>query len=94
MEVVRRRRLGRGDAHAEVEELLTVPGTLTRIAALALFDDPGRGGDVMARFNQWGHWAGDVFKRCNKGAHDAHSGDLHKLADDAERLCKKLAGLK
>ncbi len=49
MEVVRRRRLGRGEAHTEVEVLLAVPGTLTRIAALALFDDPGRGGDVMAR---------------------------------------------
>jgi len=94
MEVVRRRRLERGEAHTEVEVLLAVPGTLTRIAALALFDDPGRGGDVMARLNQWGHWAGDVFKRCNKGAHDAHPGDLHKLADDAGSLCKKLSQLK
>lgn len=44
--------------------------------------------------NQWGHWAGDVFKRCNKGAHDAHPGDLHKLADDTGSLCKKLSQLK
>ena len=50
--VVRRRRLGRGEPHAEVERLLGGAGRLTQLAALALFDDRDRGGDVMGRLNR------------------------------------------
>ncbi len=47
MEVVRRRRLSRGEAHAEVERSLSDAGELRRLAALALFDDAERGQDVL-----------------------------------------------
>lgn len=60
--VVRRKRLAAGQSHADVEEELKKAGTLNLLAALALFNDLERGGDVMARLNKFGSWAGDVFK--------------------------------
>jgi hypothetical protein len=51
MESVRRRRLGKGESHADVEALLLKAHKLTNLAALALFDDPARGGDVLPRIN-------------------------------------------
>lgn len=69
-EVVRRRRIGRGEAHAAVAEVLTEARTLLQKLALALFDDAGRAGDVMERINrQWGSWAGDAVARSNRGSH-------------------------
>jgi hypothetical protein len=52
MEVVRRRRLTRGEAHAAVERTLSEAGHLTGLAALALFDDVERGGDVLERLQR------------------------------------------
>jgi hypothetical protein len=51
-EVVRRRRIGRGEPHAEVDaELERVNSTLGYLA-LALFDDRNRAGDVYAALNR------------------------------------------
>ena len=86
--VLRRRRLAAGRMHAEVEEELKTAGKLTPLAALALFDDRERGGDVMSRLNKFGSWAGDVFKQCNRGAHDEVAGDLeadHRRHREARR---------
>ncbi len=75
METVRLRRLGRGDKHADVEQAL-IGQTLTNLAALALFDDRDRGGDVLARINKsFGAPAGDAFKICNRGSHVGYEGD-------------------
>ena len=52
MEVVRRRRLTRGEAHAAVERTLSEAGHLTGLAALALFDDVERAGDVLGRLQR------------------------------------------
>jgi recombinational DNA repair ATPase RecF len=54
MEVVRRRRLGRGEPHAEVERALRDSGRLDRLLALALFDDVGRDGEVPGRVERDG----------------------------------------
>lgn len=93
-EVVGRRRLAKGVSHIEVEEELAAAVKLTPLAALALFDDRHRSGDVMARLNQFGGWAGDTFKRCNKGAHDGYDGDLYKLVNESKALCKRLLELR
>jgi hypothetical protein len=61
--VVRRRRLAAGRLHGDVEEELKGAGKLTPLAALALFDDRNKGGDVVNRLNKLGPWAGDVFKQ-------------------------------
>ena len=94
MELFRRRRLGAGEAHEEVERQLTAAGTLTTLAALALFDDREKGGDVMRRLNQFGSWAGDAFVQSNKGAHGTGVDDLRELVRNTESLCERIRELK
>ena len=88
METVRRRRIGRGEPHADVEDLLLSAQKLTHLAALALFDDMDRAADVMTRINkEGGRPAGDTFKACNAGAH----GKLDVVPIDLIRNTEKLA---
>lgn len=89
-EVVWRRRLARGASHAEVEAALAAADRLYVRAALALFDDADRGGDVLNRLNRMGSRAGDAFMRCNRGAHEADTGDLAGLVDDTQFLVGQL----
>ena len=55
------RLLKKGEPHAAIEELLRTQTTLYKLAALALFDDGERAGDVMRRLNRFGAWAGDAW---------------------------------
>lgn len=66
---------------------------MTTLASLALFDDRDRGGEVMARVNKFGTWAGDAFKQCNEGAHKEYAGDLKMLIDDTEKLADRIGAL-
>ena len=94
MEVVRRRRLGRGDKHSEVEEALA-DQKLNTLAALALFDDGERGGDVLARISKsFGESAVTAFKTCNRGAHVGYTGDAMDLIRAVADLAKGLRELK
>lgn len=85
--VVRRRRIGRGERHADVEELLADNVKLTRRLALALYDDPERHTEVrdmvVAKFgpSKW-----DTIQRANKGAHKGDAGDLVGLVKNSEQL--------
>jgi recombinational DNA repair ATPase RecF len=83
VEVVRRRRLARGEAHADVTRLLADAASLTRLAALALFDDAGRGAEVPARLEKdaGGSLAG-AFRRCGESEEIAPAAavDLVRLA--------------
>jgi energy-coupling factor transporter ATP-binding protein EcfA2 len=92
--LVRRRQLTAGRTHAEVEEAIAACRTTTVLASLALYDDAERGGEVMARLNKFGGWAGDVFKQCKEGAHAAATGDLELMVRDAERLADKMLELR
>jgi hypothetical protein len=91
VDAVRGRRLKKGEPHAAIEELIRAHATLNKLAALALFDDGERAGDVMKRLNKFGKWAGDAFRDCNAGAHDGHAGDLEELVTNTSRLAKELA---
>ena len=91
---VRRRRIGRGEPRTDVEDLLQKEGKLTGLAALALFDDPARAGDVMARLNKENPRSADVFRWCNAGAHEAQPGDLLDKVRDAEKLARWLESQK
>lgn len=91
---IRRRWLATGRRHADVEEELKGAGKLTPLAALALFDDRNKGADVLKRLNQFGAWAGTVFKQCNAGAHDAVAADLNVMIEDTEKLAGRIAELK
>ena len=65
MEVARRRRLTRGDPHADVERALADAGHLSRLAALALFDDMERSGDIVGRLRkEAGAPLAEVFEQC------------------------------
>jgi energy-coupling factor transporter ATP-binding protein EcfA2 len=92
-EVVRRRRLGRGDPRASVEQAILDANKLYKCLALALFDDADRTGDVLTRINNaYGSPAGDAIRRCNAGAHGEDAGvDLEGLVSECARLSAKLA---
>ncbi len=88
METVRRRRIGRGEAHQAVEKALIGAQTLTKLAALAIFDDGERGGDVMRWINAKERSFGDAFMACNRGAHGVVGAELMQLIRDVEKLAK------
>ena len=93
MEVVRRRRLTRGEAHGAVEAALSEAAQMSGLAALALFDDAGRGGEVLARLQQEaGAPLAQAFRRCNEGGEipPAEAVDLVRLAS---KLTAWLRGL-
>ena len=89
-EAVRRRRLGRGEPHAEVERELGEAKRLTQKAALAFFDDAGRGGDVLNRINRWSRTFGDAFQDANRGAHGSYPGSLMDLVNDCHSLAERI----
>lgn len=68
MEVVRRRRLGRGDRHDQVEEALA-GSKVHDLVTLALFDDPRRGSDVFPTLHRWARELADAFADCKRGTH-------------------------
>src|SRR5262249_34361324 len=88
--VIRRRGLAAGRTHADIEDDLTSAGKPARLAALAFYGDKDRGGDVMGRLNQFGAWAGDTFRACKEGAHEATSTDLSLLIKDTEKLAMRV----
>jgi recombinational DNA repair ATPase RecF len=90
-EVIRARQLGSGRGHAEVEQGLRGARTFTQLAALALFDDNARGGEVLGRLNGWGgRWTADTFQTLNKTAHHGHTGDLSALVTDSRKLVDRI----
>jgi recombinational DNA repair ATPase RecF len=90
-EVVRRRRLAKGVPHIEVERALTDAHTIYQQAALAMFDDPGRGGDVLPRLSsKYGPSFGNAFAAARDGSHGAYGGALPDLVRDVTRLTEKL----
>ena len=94
MEVVRRRRLGRGEPHAEVERALSGAGRLTRLAALAFFDDVERGGDVLSHVEREnGRAAADTFRRCDEGRREAPAVASVDLVRQASKLAAWLRGV-
>ena len=94
-EVVRRRRIGRGESHSDTDEALNDARTLTQKLALALFDDGGRGGEVLARLNRSdSRWA-DAVQWANRGAHGATGAtpDLSSMVGSTGRLAGWLVKL-
>ncbi|HXF74446.1 MAG TPA: AAA family ATPase [Actinomycetota bacterium] len=95
METVRRRRIAAGAPHEEVEDLLANAKTTTTLAALALFDDPDRGGDVLAEINRrFGGREADAFSATKKGAHHGFDGDPRDLVRYSESLARSLRDLR
>ena len=94
-EVVRRRRLLRGESFVRVEESIAEAKTLTQLASLALYDEKDRGVDVLPRINRdFGPEQGDAFTASNKGPHEGYAGDLKALAQRTSTLTTQLRKLK
>ena len=77
-------------AHADVEQLLEANPSLNVRMALALWDDPGRGGEVAARVRTWGEGVADAWGISNRGAHAGYGGDLAELVRNARILCRRV----
>jgi ABC-type hemin transport system ATPase subunit len=89
-EIVRRRRLQRGDSHQDVEDALLGARTLMARLALAIFDDSSRGGDVYTWLNRrLGSWAADAARNVNEGSHGA-AVNPRNLVEHARDLVGKL----
>ncbi len=95
VEAVRRRRLGRGETHTGVNDLLERTRTLKQKASLALFDDPGRaGGDISRRIaERWTRRFADAFWDANRGAHKPFHGSLKGLINDCQGLAERIRRL-
>ncbi len=91
IELVRRRRIGRGESHADVEHLLEQNDQLKPLLALALFDNAGKGGEVGSKVAGWGLWASEVL---DTATHGAHSGaglmPLNELVPNTRKFCRRL----
>jgi hypothetical protein len=89
-EIARQKLLQSGRRHAEVDELLCDAHRLYDIAALALFADKSRAGDVLGRLKQL-HWRHpETLKHLNKSAHAGSEGDVRALVSDTRRLVDDL----
>ncbi|MDN5929904.1 MAG: AAA family ATPase [Pseudonocardia sp.] len=83
---IRSVRLTRGDTHAAVEAAIAEATTTHKKATLAVFDDPGRGSDLLGRLRSVGTWAVGALQNCKQGAHHGLTGDLRPFVRDAEQL--------
>ena len=95
LEVVRRRRLIKGQGHAEVEDVLAQHPRLMSRLALAIFDSPDKASDVLGRLNQRvGPWAPKVVRVCNRGAHGTLPAGEVGFVRDAGRLAEWILELR
>jgi hypothetical protein len=93
MDAVRRRRIGRGEAHTDVEALLAGLTGTKALAALAIFDDEKRSADVLPRLNRESRDSADTFRIVNEGSHEKTAVPLVDLVRSAEKLGRWLQAL-
>ena len=87
-ETVRRRRIGRGEPHADVEAALADSRTLLQKLGLAIFDDPGRAGEVMARINERSRADADAVAWANRGPHEEDVANAEQCAMHVEATAR------
>jgi hypothetical protein len=94
MEVVRRRRLSRGEPYGEVERALGHAERLLQLLALALFDDGERSGDVLLHLKrEAGPPLAEALKQCDEGASEADAAAALELVRQSSKLAAWLRGL-
>lgn len=91
-DVAQRRLLAAGADHGVVDEVLNGARTLTQKAALAIFGDVGRSGDVLGRLNRLGRAHADTFQALNRRAHGELVGAARDTVNDAQRLVEAIVG--
>ena len=85
-EAIRRKQLQAGKRHAEVEARIEAADTLNKRAALAMFGDASKGGEVLRRLNAWHRSDADTYQAVNKGVHDGYRGPLQSLVTQTRQL--------
>jgi recombinational DNA repair ATPase RecF len=90
IEVVRRRRIERGESHVSVEAELERAAKTTSKLALAIFDDANRGGEVAAKVQSWGEAAADAWGISTRGAHAGYRGSLDEICEGTAILCRRI----
>jgi ABC-type hemin transport system ATPase subunit len=95
VDVVRRRRLGKGMPHHEIETLFSTHTKLLPRLALALYDDAEKAGEVYTGVkNRFGAGQADTVRVCNEGAHKGFAGeDPVGFVRNVERLAEKILDL-
>jgi hypothetical protein len=81
-----RRQLSAGRTRGQIEAELEDARRFASLAALALFGDADEGSRVRSRLRGLGHGLEETFQALNRGAHQAHTGDLGQLISDSRRL--------
>lgn len=90
-DAIRRTQLRAGKRHAQVETEIEAANTLTKRAALAMFADASKGGDVLSRLNAWQRGTAGTYQALNKGTHLGHRGSLRSLVSQARHLTETIS---
>ena len=87
-ERIRSRRIGRGELHAEVATLLERAASTNKLAALALFDDADRHGDVRGRISSISAKTAEAYGLINAGTHTGNLAgfDPSRLLRETEQI--------
>ncbi|GAA0917322.1 AAA family ATPase [Streptomyces thermoalcalitolerans] len=95
LEPARRRLLGKGVPHAEIERRIAKAHRLTELASLALYGETDRVGETMTDLTRaYGQQATDHIRWCNKGAHEAVPvGDVEEIIRRTADLAKAVRSL-
>jgi hypothetical protein len=89
-DIARRKLLQAGRRHHEVGKALSDARKLRQKAALAMFADVDRAGDVMGTLNRHGAHFADTFRLIDTAAHLPHRGDVWALIGSAKSLVEEL----
>jgi hypothetical protein len=93
LETIRRRRLGRGDRHADVDFEIAEARRVFDLLALALFDDRDKGGQVFGEINRRiDAKAADNLRYCKEGVHGNFDGDPFALIEATTKITKLVRG--
>jgi recombinational DNA repair ATPase RecF len=90
VEAVRRRRLGKGERNADVEDLLARCTKTNTFLAFALSDDPTATSAVMPRLNNESPAWADLVRVLNQGAHGVEGSARVGLVEDTKKLARWL----
>ncbi len=91
---VTRKLVASAASHADIDARLATPTTLTTWLALWLYDDAGRGGDVMEGLRKRASpGAVDAVRWCNRGSHEATGQPVVAMVREAETLALAIAKL-
>ncbi|WP_228991398.1 AAA family ATPase [Streptomyces sp. DH8] len=95
LEPARRRLLGTGLSHHEIERRIAKAHKLTELASLALYGESDRVGETMTDLTRaYGQQATDHIRWCNKGSHEAVPiGDVEEIIRRTADLAKAVRSL-